>query len=127
MQYLLDTHSFLWFINGDNLLSDKARHHIENPNNDRFISIASFWEIAIKLNLNKLQLDMSFHDLYREAEKNGFDILSITIAHTEKIRELDLNHRDPFDRMIISQAIVDKLTIIGKDPNFQKYPIKELW
>ena len=127
MQYLLDTHAFLWFINGDPLLSNKARAVIENPAHDRYVSTASFWEMAIKLNLGKLKLDMSFRDLYREVDKNGFSLLPITIAHTEKIVSLNLYHRDPFDRMLIGQAMIDKLTIISADSKFHNYKIKHIW
>ncbi|WP_028298938.1 type II toxin-antitoxin system VapC family toxin [Olivibacter sitiensis] len=127
MSYLLDTHAFLWFINGDKQLSGKARALIENPIHDRYISTATFWEMAIKLNLGKLQLDISFRELYLEIEKNGFNLLPITIAHTESLISLELYHRDPFDRMLISQAMVDKLTIITADSNFEKYKVKQIW
>lgn len=127
MSYLLDTHAFLWFINGDKQLSGKARALIENPIHDSYISTATFWEMAIKLNLGKLQLDMSFRELYLEIEKNGFNLLPITIAHTENLISLGLYHRDPFDRMLISQAMVDKLTIITADSNFEKYKVKQVW
>ena len=127
MQYLLDTHAFLWFINGDAQLSDKARTIIENPIHDRYVSIASFWEMAIKLNLGKLELDMSFKELYQQIDKNGFNLLPITPAHTEKIVSLDLHHRDPFDRMLICQAMVDKLTVITADSQFQNYKVKQVW
>ena len=127
MQYLLDTHAFLWFINGDTLLSDKARTIIENPAHDRYVSTASFWEMAIKLNLGKLELDMSFGDLYHEVDKNGFTLLPITIAHTEKVISLDLYHRDPFDRMLICQAMVDNLTVISADSKFYNYKVKHIW
>lgn len=96
MQYLLDTHTFLWFINGDKQLSSKARSYIENLNNDIYISIASFWEMAIKLNLGKLDLEMSFKELYVEVDKNGFFLLPITFDHTNKLTNLSLQHRDPF-------------------------------
>ncbi len=127
MQYLLDTHAFLWFINGDAQLSDKAQTLIENPIHERYVSIASFWEMAIKLNLGKLKLDISFKDLYREMDKNGFSLLPVTAAHTEKIVALDLYHRDPFDRMLICQAAVDKLTIITADSQFRNYKVKQVW
>src|SRR5690606_31818654 len=127
MQYLLDTQTFLWFINGDTQLSDKARILIENPINERYVSIASFWEMAIKLKLHKLELDMSFKDLYREMDKNGFNLLPITAAHTEKTVTLDLHHRDPFDRMLICQAMVDKLIIITADSQFHNYKVKHVW
>ncbi len=127
MQYLLDTHAFLWFINGDSQLSHNARSLIENPKNERYVSIASLWEMAIKLKLGKLELDMSFKDLYREIDKNGFNLLPITAAHTEKTVTLDLHHRDPFDRMLICQAIVDKLIIVTADSQFRNYEVKQMW
>lgn len=127
MQYLLDTHTFLWFINGDSQLSEKARAHIENPNSNCYVSVASFWEMAIKLSLSKLELDMSFKSLFKELEKNGFSLLPITFYHTHKLTTLELHHRDPFDRIIICQALVDKLTIIGKDSYFQNYKVNQVW
>ena len=127
MQYLLDTHVFLWFINGDTQLSDSAKALIENPENEHYVSIASFWEMAIKLKLGKLNLDMSFKDLYREMNKNGFNLLPITAAHTEKTVTLDLHHRDPFDRMLICQALVDKLIIVTADSQFRNYKVKQVW
>lgn len=127
MQYLLDTHAFLWFIKGDPQLSDNARKLIEDPSIERYVSIASFWEMAIKLNLGKLELDISFRDLYDQMDINGFCLLPITSAHTEKIVTLDLHHRDPFDRMLICQAIVDNLVIITADPQFRNYRVRQLW
>lgn len=127
MQYLLDTHAFLWFINGDTQLSNNARVLIEDPIMERYVSIASFWEMAIKLKLGKLELDMSFKDLYDEIDNNGFGILPITALHTEKTATLDLHHRDPFDRMLICQAMVDDLVIITADPQFHNYEVKHIW
>lgn len=126
MQYLLDTRAFLWFINGDAQLSDNARTLIENPINERYVSIASFWEMAIKLKLGKLELDMSFKELYQEMDRNGFNLLPITVAHTEKTVALDLHHRDPFDRMLICQAMIDKLIIITADSQFHHYEVKQI-
>lgn len=127
MQYLLDTHTFLWFVSGDVKLSERARLCIENPDHEKFISLATFWEIAIKINIEKLTLDVSFQDLYQEADSNGFKLLPITIQHIEKILYLEPHHRDPFDRILISQAIIDNLVIIGKDTTFSNYSVKQLW
>lgn len=112
---------------GDTQLSDKARSLIENTDHGRYVSIASFWEMAIIASLSKLELDMSFKDLFKETDKNGFDLLPITTTHTEKIIPLDLNHRDPFDRMLICQAMAEKLTIITADSQFQNYKVKQVW
>ncbi|MCE7040611.1 type II toxin-antitoxin system VapC family toxin [Dyadobacter sp. CY312] len=127
MNFLLDTHAFLWFINGDAELSKEARDIIENSENTKFISIATFWEIAIKINIGKLQLDMPFQELEYHASINGFRLLPITFRHTNKIINLPLHHKDPFDRIIIAQASCDNLSIIGKDPYFQDYDVNMSW
>lgn len=128
MDYLLDTHTFLWFINGDTQLSKKAREAITNPDAIKYISIASFWEIAIKVNLGKLSLDMHYIDLRQQVTDNGFEILPITFSHTAELISLDLHHRDPFDRIIIAQALSEHLILISKDGNFEKYSqLKMLW
>ena len=128
MEYLLDTHTFLWFINGDAQLSKKARETIVDYDAIKYISIASFWEIAIKLNLGKLSLDMPYVDLRHQVSDNGFEILPITFAHTAELSSLDLHHRDPFDRIIIAQALSERLILISKDSNFEKYSrLKVRW
>ena len=120
MEYLLDTHSFLWFINGDEQLSGKAKNAIADPDAIKYISIASFWEIAIKVNLGKLSLDMAYQDLRQQVVANGFEILPITFEHTIELLSLDLHHRDPFDRLIIAQALSENLVVISKDGNFSR-------
>ncbi|WP_221394038.1 type II toxin-antitoxin system VapC family toxin [Dyadobacter sp. NIV53] len=127
MNFLLDTHTLLWFINGDLELSKEARDIIENPNHTKFISIATFWEIAIKISIGKLQLDMPFQELEIHASKNGFQLLPITFQHTQQIITLPLHHKDPFDRIIIAQASCDGLSIIGKDPHFVNYDVTVNW
>lgn len=128
MDYLLDTHTFLWFINGDAQLSKKAKDAISDTDATKYISIASFWEIAIKLNLGKLSLQMPFSDLHQQVTDNGFEILPITFSHTAELISLELLHRDPFDRIIIAQAICERLILISKDGNFEKYShLKMLW
>ena len=128
MEYLLDTHTFLWFINGDVQLSKNAREAIGNPDAIKYISIASFWEIAIKVNLGKLSLDMPYNDLRQQVTNNGFEILPITFFHTAELISLELHHRDPFDRIIIAQALIERLILISKDGNFEKYgQLEMLW
>lgn len=126
MEYLLDTHSFLWFINGDDQISQKAKNAITDPEVMKYLSIASLWEIAIKVNLKKLGLDMAYTDLRQQVIGNGFEILPITFEHTAVLVNLELHHRDPLDRIIIAQALSEKLTVIGKDENFYKYDGLEL-
>lgn len=129
MRYLLDTHSFLWFINGDNQLSGKAKKAILDADKVKYISIASLWEIAIKVNIGKLKIDMPFEDLMQKhIVANSFEILPITFEHTHELSKLDLHHRDPFDRIIIAQAISEMFTVITIDSIFQNYkPLKVLW
>ncbi|HCS21954.1 MAG TPA: PIN domain nuclease [Bacteroidetes bacterium] len=121
MNYLLDTHTFLWFLDGSNNLSMKARTSIENPENSKFISIASIWEIAIKMNLGKLKLDFKLEDLKEEIIRSNFEILPLDFEHLIELSNLEVIHNDPFDRIIISQAIAEKQTIISKDSNLSLY------
>lgn len=127
MKYLLDTHTFIWFINGDQSLSNKAIAKIKDVENQCFFSIASVWEIAIKIKLNKLQIKSSFNEIIDFCNENKIDILPITFEHILELNKLDFHHRDPFDRLIIAQTLAEKLTVITKDENFHLYKIKCLW
>ncbi|TXK49234.1 type II toxin-antitoxin system VapC family toxin [Pontibacter qinzhouensis] len=124
--FLLDTHALIWFLNGDKQLSKTARTAIEEESNDKYISVASLWEMAIKISLRKLEL-AAFSDLANMIAENGFEILPITFEHALKVAKLDFIHGDPFDRILIAQCIVDHLAIISKDCNIAKYPIEVLW
>ena len=128
MKYLLDTHTLIWFLTGDKKLSDKARHLIDNPGNRKFLSIASLWEIAIKVSLGKLALNKSFEKLFPEQlHFNRIEILDITVDNLIKLTTLPFHHRDPFDRLIIAQALVEGLPIIGADVIFDAYGINREW
>jgi len=127
MSYLLDTHAFLWFLNGSEELSKNARQAIEDNTKLKYVSIVSFWEIAIKLSLKKLELATSHKELLTQAIKNGFEILPLTFDHSAGIISLEFHHKDPFDRMIISQAITENLQIITKDEKFDLYPVSLIW
>ena len=127
MANLLDTHALIWFIEGDRLLSDKALSAINDEADFNFVSIASIWEIAIKLNVEKLKLETSFLGIQKKMDENGFILLPVNFEHTLILKDLPLHHRDPFDRMIIAQSITEDLTIISKNKNFSLYPIKLLW
>jgi PIN domain nuclease of toxin-antitoxin system len=128
MAYLLDTHTFLWFTNDDKLLSEKARKAISDPSTSKYISIATFREIAIKLKIGKLQLETSFQGLREQLTLNGFQLLNIEFEHTNEVCTLELHHADPFDRIIVAQAMVEKLTVITKDKNIAKYTeVQTVW
>ena len=128
MKYLLDTHTLLWFLQGDKKLSDKARQLIDSPRNSKFLSIVSLWEIAVKVSLGKLVLDKSFERLFPEQlHFNRIQILDITVDSLTKLTTLPFHHRDPFDRLIIAQALVEELPIIGADTIFDAYGISREW
>ena len=125
---ILDNQTFLWYLSGDEMLSKKAKSLIENPINSKFISIASIWEISIKLNLKKLKLGISLENLKNKITLNGFEILPLDFEHIIKLSSLENYHKDPFDRIIIAQAIYEGFEIISKDNNFEYYKeIKVLW
>ena len=127
MDFLLDTHTLIWFLNGDEKLSDKAKSAIEDTKNSKIVSIASIWEIAIKLSIEKFKFTKGFKHFLDMVEDNGFEILPITFEHAIELSTLEFIHRDPFDRLLISQCIVDKLIIITKDINIKRYKIKTIW
>jgi PIN domain nuclease of toxin-antitoxin system len=127
MHYLLDTHALIWFINGDKELSTKARKAIESESSIKYISIASLWEMAIKISLGRLSLKTSFDEIKNQIEINNFQILHISFDDTLMLSTLKFHHRDPFDRMIVVQGITNKLTIVSKDNAFEAYKVKTLW
>jgi PIN domain nuclease of toxin-antitoxin system len=131
MKYLIDTHTFLWFNEGSNSLSNTAKELIIDKNNEIFISIASLWEISIKTALEKLTINCPYDLIIEDVTENDMDILPINFAHTVIQNKLPFYHRDPFDRIIVSQAIAENLDIISKDAQFDAYlvgkPIKRIW
>ena len=127
MKLLLDTHTFLWFIDDSPQLSQKGKTLLE-ADNALLLSIASLWEIAIKLSLGKLTVKMPTEMLMtQQLTRNDIDVLSITVAHLLVVSTLPLHHRDPFDRLLIAQAIVEQIPIVSADPAFDAYPVQRLW
>ncbi len=124
MNLLLDTQAFLWYEAADSRLTDKAKDAIQNPANIKFISIASFWEIVIKASLGKLQLHKPLEVLY---SLKGYQHLNISFFHFEKLMNLEFHHKDPFDRLIISQALAEKTQVVSSDEIFDKYKMKRIW
>lgn len=127
MNFLLDTHTFIWFVSGDKNLSSKARKAIESTEATNFVSIVSLWEMAIKVSLDRLELKGSFERIEDEIFTNGFQMLPITFKDTLILSSLPFHHNDPFDRLLIAQGINNKLTIISKDRHFDNYKIKLVW
>lgn len=128
MRILLDTHSFLWFVSDDAHLSTTARSLMEDGGNELLLSMASVWEIAIKVSLGKLSLDQPLDSfLPTQLEHNDIDILPIELSHSLKVAALPFSHRDPFDRMLIAQSLVEELPILGADQLFDLYGVRRLW
>jgi PIN domain nuclease of toxin-antitoxin system len=127
MNSLIDTHALIWFLNGDTDLSDKARKIIEENASTNFVSIASLWEIAIKISLGKLELRSPFAKISEQIFSNGFQILPITFEDILILSTLPFHHRDPFDRIIISQSFNNNLAIISKDKFFKEYQVNLVW
>ncbi len=128
MKLLLDSHALLWFWEGSAELSTIARRAIENPENEKFVSMATAWEIAIKVGLGKLQLDARFESLFPDmVEANGFQVLQTDFRHFHELLKLPFLHRDPFDRLLIAQSRVEGMTVATRDPQFLQYGIGVLW
>ncbi len=127
MKLLLNTHTLSWFGENDQQLSLSARTAIESPANTKFVSVVSFWEIAIKLSLRKLTLLKPLELIVQEIEESDAEILGILAVQTLLIEHLPLHHRDPFDHMLIAQASVERLTIVTRDAHFAEYGVPILW
>ena len=128
VRYLLDTHTLLWFIAEDKQLSSSGQQLILDSSSEIFISTASLWEIAIKINIGKLALNKPFEQSFPdELDSHGIEILDITVDTLVQLTTLPLHHRDPFDRLIIAQAIVEGIPIISKDEAFDLYDVKREW
>lgn len=127
MNLLLDTHALIWFLNGDQNLSGKAKNAIEASENSKIVSIASVWEIAIKLSIKKIRFQNGFNNFLELIEENGFEILPITFDHTIVLSNLKFIHRDPFDRLLVSQCMAEKLSIVTKDENIKRYDVPVIW
>ena len=127
MQLLLDTHIFLWYVTGDTRLSIATRDAIDEPNNDVFLSVGSFWEIVIKHELGKLPLPQA-PDRFIPAQRKAHGIQSLPFDENDArfLVGLPFHHRDPFDRMLVSQAMARVLTIVTVDPEIRKYSIPVL-
>jgi PIN domain nuclease of toxin-antitoxin system len=128
MNLLLDTHALVWFALDDAQLSSVAKSLIIDPANSKSISPASYWELAIKISLGKYKLSAPFDQFMDSAiQKNGFHIVPLEVKHANQLIALPFHHRDPFDRMMIVQAIVEGMSIVSNDPAIDAYPVKRLW
>lgn len=124
---LLDTHSLLWYITDDDHLPQSRKDEIDDENILCFVSIASFWEIAIKQSLNKLSINSNLDVILNQIQSTSIIFLPIKTDHIKQVVNLPFHHRDPFDRLIIAQAKAENLTIITKDDAFSVYDVKIKW
>ena len=123
MRLLLDSHAFLWFCEGSGSLSAPARAAIEDLGNEKYVSHATAWEVAIKASLGKLKLAVPFDELFPGAlASNGFLTLPPDFRHYQELLALPLHHRDPFDRLLIAQATVEGITLLTSDSVVARYP-----
>ena len=127
MQILLDSHALLWFLEGNEKMPEATVEIINTPENEIYVSIVSIWEIAIKFSIGKLQLDGGVDTLIKNIEENGFSILDVSTEHVNTVAELHFIHRDPFDRMLVAQAMVEGISIMTIDSNITKYDINSVW
>jgi len=128
MTMLLDTHAFLWFVTNDPLLSTSAQALIVDPTNEIVISPATYLEVAIKVSIGKYPMSVQFDQFFNEGiEGNDFSILPIEIRHAAVLASLPMHHKDPFDRIIISQAIAEQTAVVSVDTAFDLYGVTRLW
>ena len=128
MKQLLNTHTFLWFVDGNPKLSTRVRGLIEDKTNENIISIVSLWEMSIKYNIGKLQLNSPFNTfVQQEVKESNIKVLNISLEHLNLTATLPLHHRDPFDHLIIAQAMVEDIPVLSIDRAFDAYSIITIW
>ena len=128
MRVLVDTHVFLWWVEGNRALPAKAHEALSDQDNECLLSLVSVWELAIKAGLGKLKLALPVQRYVVEhVTANGFRILDIRMEHVGRVESLDPHHGDPFDRLLIAQALEEKLPVVTADPVFRKYGVKRIW
>ena len=125
MNLLIDSHEFIWWADSPHKLSSKTLTALLDKNNNLYISLASIWEMQIKVQIGKLAFKRGLRNTFEMHRKqNGLQTFSITADHIYELDNLPFHHKDPFDRIIIAQAIVENLTVVTDDPTFAAYPVK---
>ena len=128
MRLLLDTHTFLWAVAEPRKMSARAASALRNGSNELYLSAASVWEMAIKRSLGKLETDVPLGDLIEQGrEKIQLRVLDVIAAHGVSVEDLPFHHKDPFDRLLIAQALWEEMTIVGADGRFDAYGVKRVW
>jgi PIN domain nuclease of toxin-antitoxin system len=128
VKFIADTHAFIWFITDSTQLSAKSRSLLESPESERLLSAASVWEISIKTSLGKLSFKRPLEQILPEQiALNQFQVLDISLRHALRVAGLPMFHRDPFDRMLIAQALAENLPILSGDSALDAYGIQRIW
>jgi len=128
VKLLLDTHAFLWWVGASRELSRKARSAVGSGRNECFVSMASAWEIAIKVSLGSLRVEGALDRfLPEQLAANGFQPLPVDLKHAARVAALPFHHRDPFDRLLVAQALEEELAVVTADPVFARYGVKRVW
>ena len=128
MRVLVDTHVFLWWVEGNRTLPVKARAALADQDNECLLSLVSVWELAIKAGLGKLRLALPVQRYVVEhVAANSFRLLDIQIAHVGRVESLPPHHGDPFDRLLIAQALEEKIPVVTAEPVFRDYGVKRIW
>ncbi len=128
MHLLLDTHTFLWFVFGSPQLSPRAASLIQDPANQTFLSIASPWEVGIKVSSGKLTVSQPVDQFFaEEMQINAVQMLPISLPHIARVSTLPLHHRDPFDRMLVAQSLTENIPLVSADAALDAYGVNRLW
>jgi PIN domain nuclease of toxin-antitoxin system len=128
MKLLLDTHTFIWWDSEPDKLSPPALAACQDRANTLLLSVASVWEMQIKIQLGKLKLNLPLAEVIESQRKtNNIEILPVMLAHVFALQNLPMHHKDPFDRILIAQANVENVSVVSNDPLFAQYPVKVLW
>jgi PIN domain nuclease of toxin-antitoxin system len=122
LRLLLDTHALLWWLAADDRLGLQARQLVKDPGNDVLVSVVSLWEIVVKVRVGKLEVDIA--DVVAAVPRSGFAVLPIATPHLTALARLPIHHRDPFDHMLLAQAIAEDLSFISEDRNARQYPVR---
>ncbi|MCL2108311.1 MAG: type II toxin-antitoxin system VapC family toxin [Oscillospiraceae bacterium] len=127
MRYLLDTHVIIWYFDDSPKLPQKIAEIIDNPKNKVCISSASLWEITLKMNIGKLDIDFTLDELLNAIKDNDFDVLQIEDRYLQGLSTLPFIHKDPFDRLLIATAKAERMSILTADENIQRYDVQWIW
>jgi len=127
MKYLLDTHVVLWVGQNSPHLSDKARNAVLDRNAKKYVSVASAWEVALKIGTRKLDIHGGLPDFFKMIDNNGFFTLPIEREYLLRLSALPEHHKDPFDRLLLATAIAEGMTLVTADENIHKYGVRYVW